>query len=299
MIPLALLAAAISAAPAESPEISTAVRAVVSDHRGDLGLAAERQLAALASAGDQSAAAVLSELLHSPRRAGGPDHQRACNYDEASVAYAQSLQNLATCYFKGHGRPRDLAKAREFYGRAADAGVVRARCALGNLLIHGNGGPADVPRGLALCRDAADGGEVEAQADYGDYLLTGQFMQKDAVEARRYLSLAAEKGQPNAAYHLGQIYWNGDGVEKDLNEAAKWWRVSHDGGRADAANKLGAVALRKISAELRASRPVPAALIADAKLWFGIAAEKDPNPDERRKASEAFRLISELESRSN
>lgn len=298
MLTSSLALVVLAASPSATVEVSPEVKALVAKHGTTFGPELEKGLETLRAQGDRTAAALLGEILMMPGRTGGPDYSRSCAYSEAAGRHASALHNLATCYFNGQGRPRDMAKARELYGRAAGMGFPKASCALGNMLISGTGGPPDVQRGLDLCREAADAGEPDAQTDFGGYLLTNKYISKNAVEARRYLSQAAEKGQPNAAFLLGQIYWNGDGVEKDLAAAAKWWKIAYEGGRADAARLLGAAALRQISSELKANRSVPAVVIGEAKQWFSIAAERDPNPDERRKASEAFKLIAELERRS-
>jgi uncharacterized protein len=291
-LPGIVLAVAATAHLSSDVEISPAVSAVIAKYERDFGLEAEQELEALRAGGDKTAAAALGELLMLPTRAGGPDFTRSCDYSEAAGRHASALHNLATCHFTGDGRPRNLTRARELYGQAVDLGFAKAACALGNMLIGGDGGPPEPDRGLDLCRRAADVGEPDAQTDYGGYLLTGQYLAKDAVAARRYLSLAAEEGHRNAAFLLGQIHWNGDGTNKDVAEAAKWWLVAYKGGRNDAARLLGRAALAPIIADLQAKRPIPIAGIEEAKHWFRIAAEKDPDPEQRRKAAE---MMSNLE----
>jgi TPR repeat protein len=237
----------------------------------------------LEAAGDRTASALLGEyhMVTSPQ-----DWTEACDHSERAGRHASALHNVATCYFLGNGRPRDLAKARIFYEHAADIGFAKAACALGNMLIAGQGGDADVARGLDLCRRAADAGEPDAQTDYGGYLLTGQHMPKDAVLARRYLEAAAAKHQRNAAFLVGQIYWNGDGIERDRTKAALWWTIAYEGGRIDAARQLGVEALSRIMSAVEAAQPVPEAAVRDAEHWLGIAAQKDPDPARRANANE-------------
>jgi TPR repeat protein len=194
------------------------------------------------------------------------------------------LHELATCLFRGEGRPRDLARARALYREAADRGFARAQCALGNMMIQGEGGPTDVAGGLALCRRAAEAGEPHAQTDFGNYLLMGQVMPKDAVEARRWYTLAARQGQANAAFVLGQIYWNGDGVAQDRGEAARWWRVAHEGGRPEAIYLLAREAMMRFAAGGRDN--VDPAAAEEALGWFTLAAERDPSPANRQDAVE-------------
>lgn len=267
-------------------EISPTVRALVTRYGKTFGPDAERDLERLSLNGDRTAAALLGELLQFQNRAGGQDFAKSCNYSEAAGRHASALHNLATCYFNGTGRPRDLKRARDLYGQAADMGFAKAACALGNMLTAGTGGPAEPQRGVELCKRAADTGLPDAQTDYAGYLLTNRFIAKDAVAARRYLSLAAAKGHPNASFLLGQIYWNGDGIEKNTKEAAKWWSIAYNGGRLDAARLLGVAMLAQILPDIQSKRPIRVSDLEQARAWFAIAVEKDPDPAERRKATE-------------
>lgn len=296
----ALLFAASIAAPLSSDvEISPAVQALANRYGKTFGTEAERELDVLASRGDRTAAALLGELLLFQNRTGVQDFARSCNYSEAAGRHASALHNLATCYFNGTGRPRDLNRARDLYGQAADMNFAKAACALGNMLTAGTGGPADPQRGVELCKRAADTGLPDAQTDYGGYLLTNRYIAKDAVAARRYLSLAAAQGQRNAAFLLGQIYWKGDGTDKNIAEAAKWWLVAYKGGRMDAAGLLGRAALAEILPGLQDKRSVRVGALKEAEHWFGIAAEKDPDPEQRRKAAEMLTHLKSISVRSN
>lgn len=295
----ALLIVAASNVPLSSDVgVSPAVQALAIKYGEAGGQQAEQELQTLLSKGDRTAAALLGELLMFQGRAGGRDFARSCAYSEAAGRHASALHNLATCYFKGEGRPRDLKRARDLYGQAADMGFAKAACALGNMLTAGTGGPADPQRGVELCKRAADTGLPDAQTDYGGYLLTNRYIAKDAVAARRYLSLAAAQGQRNAAFLLGQIYWKGDGTDKDIAEAAKWWLVAYKGGRMDAAGLLGRAALAEILPGLQDKRPVRVSALKEAEHWFGIAAEKDPDPEQRRKATEMLTHLKSISVRS-
>jgi uncharacterized protein len=285
-----------SAAPvlSEKVEVSPAVTALVQKHRSTPGPRLESELEALEKSGDASAAVLLGELLLMPNRAGGPDYRRSCDHSERGGQHPEGLHNLGTCYFKGSGRPVDLARARDLYRRAADQGYAKSACAYGNMLVGGLGGPADVARGIDLCRRAADAGVADAQTDYGGYLLTNQHVAKDAVQARRYLEPAAAKGHANAAFLLGQIYWNGDGVEKDLPQAAIWWITAYEGGRADAAFLIGNAAMKIVVEGALTKREAPTVAIDQARKWLAIAAREDPAEEKRQRAKEQMGLLEEL-----
>jgi uncharacterized protein len=275
-------------------EISPAVMALGQKYGKAPSLDLERDLEALEKGGDRTAAVMLGELLMRPDHPGGPDYVRSCDYMEKSGQHPEGLHNLATCYFKGNGRPIDPVKARQLYGQAADKGYAKSACAYGNMLVRGEGGPADVTRGLDLCLRAADFGDADAQTDYGGYLLTGRYMVKDVVAARRYLSLAADQGHPNAEFLLGQIYWNGDGVEKGIPQAAIWWIKAYDGGRRDAAFLIGNAAMRIVVDGAKAKHEAPTIAIEQARKWLGTASQEDPDAQKRARATELLRLLEEL-----
>jgi TPR repeat protein len=290
----ALLLSADAPALSMKVEISPAVMALGQKYGKAPSAQFERDLETLEKAGDRTAAVLLGELLMMPEHPGGPDYARSCDHSEAGGQHPEGLQNLATCYFKGSGRPQDLAKARELYRQAAEQGYAKAACAYGNMLIKGGGGPTNVASGLDLCRRAADAGVSDAQADYGGYLLTNQYLPKDAIKARHYLSLAAAQGQANAAFLLGQIYWNGDGVEKNVPQAAMSWITAYDGGRLDAAFLIGNAALSLVVDAARTKQPVRDVVIEQAKKWLGIATKTDPDPKKREHATEELTLLEEL-----
>lgn len=275
-------------------KITPAVQAVATKYGHSFGPQAEQELVALQAKGDKSAAALLGELLIFGNRRGGQDFARACDYSEAAGRHASALHNLATCYFNGSGRPRDLVKARDLYRQSADMGFAKAACALGNMLIAGTGGASSPAEGLGLCQGAADLGLADAQSDYGGYLLTGRHIPKNAVEARRYLSLAAAQGQRNAAFLLGQIYWNGDGIDKNGPEAAVWWIRAYEKGRTDAALLIGNAALSLIVEAAQTKQPVATSVIDQAKFWFDTAAREDPDPKKREKAKATRELLDQL-----
>src|SRR5688572_30339113 len=125
-----ILAAAAASAPLTAEELVTpAVKAVVDKYRGQVPPAAVTELEALLAAGDGSAGAFLAEWLMFADRKAERDWTRACDYSEKAGRHASALHNLATCYFLGNGRPRDLGKARMLYEQASDLGFAKAACA--------------------------------------------------------------------------------------------------------------------------------------------------------------------------
>lgn len=293
--PTAIAAALALAGVSEAQSPSPDVVAVVAEHRDGDHAAMERELTALAAAGDASAAELLGELLARPGRPGGADAERACTlFEQASATRVDSLHNLATCFFSGDGRATDHRRARALYAQAVERDSTQSLCALGNMLTGGLGGPRDVEKGLALCERGAAAGDADAQADYGIYFLAGQHVPKDTVEARKWLSLAAAQDHANAAFLLGQIYWNGDGVPKDNGEAARLWKIAYDGGRADAAMLIARESFVRMMADASSPRDVDPALLRQTLSWFELAAASDPGARKREETARMAATLNQL-----
>lgn len=215
--------------------------------------------------------------------------------DDARIGNDPALRHsLASCYYHGRGRERDLVRARALYVRAAEAGLPQAMCGLGNMMIQGEGGPRDAPGGLALCRRAAESGDAHAQTDLGGRLLRGEVVARDPVEARRWLTQAAERGHANAAFLLGQIFWNGDGVAKDNAQAARWWRVAVQGGRRDAAFLLGNEAFVRLARGPSRPEAVDRSALEEALRWYRNAVESDSAEAVRQEARSRITLLESL-----
>ncbi|HSX55738.1 MAG TPA: tetratricopeptide repeat protein, partial [Sphingomonas sp.] len=218
------------------------------------------------------------------------DPASACDWFERGAGKrGDATHNLALCYERGDGRPRDLARSRVLYQQAGTLGWVQAKCALGNLLILGQGGAVDAPRGVALCREAAETGNANAQADYGIFFLQGKIVPKDMAEARRWLTAAAEQKQANAAYLVAQIHWYGDGTPKDAAVAERWWRVAYDGGRKDAAIHVAQAISEQMPRE--GERITDLTRFPEWARWLRIAAAEDPDPAKRAKWKEAVESL--------
>lgn len=291
-----LLALLLAAAPADDPlALSPEVRETVAQRDS---LSPADFIAKIRMLGDRNDASAI-ELLGEIYAFGGfgvmPDQAKACDlFERAADRRGDAAHNLARCYETGQGgRAVDASKARQYYARGAGFGYAKSQCALGNLMVAGNGGPIDAAGGVELCRRGAEAGNADAQTDYGGYLLVGKVARRDPVEARRWLLEAAQQRQGNAAYLLAQIYWKGDGVVADRVVAARWWRVAHDAGRPDAALWLGREAFARSLGDNNGQKTVDRDILKEARSWFVIAAEKDPDGKLRAEATAAIGLIDE------
>lgn len=252
------------------------------------------RIQALADAGDLNAHNLLGEL-YSGLAGVERDRSRSCDHFRiARESGASAAHNYGQCLWEGAFGSRDFTEARVWYGRGADLGFLRAKCALGNMLVRAEGGEAEPERGVALCREAAEGGEPNAQADMGDHYGRGRGVPQDYAMARHWYGRAAAQNQRNAAFQRGVLDWNGLGGPIDLASASMWLKQAYAAGRKDAAALIGRSAL--IRAVPDAPRgPIDPTLLAEAKQWFAIAVIEDPDPEVRAESAVRLAQISGYE----
>ena len=125
----------------------------------------------------------------------------------AAQGLAPAQYRLGVLYERGLGVDRNLASARSWYERAADAGNVRAMHNLAVLLADGGGKP-------------------------------------DYTAAARWFRKAAEHGVRDSQYNLAILYARGMGGPQDLVQSYAWFSAAADQGDADAAKKRDDVASR-------------------------------------------------------
>jgi localization factor PodJL len=102
---------------------------------------------------------------------------------------------LAKLYEVGRpGVPRDLALARSWTLKAAQAGERTAMHNLGLYLMDGDGGPRDPAQAAVWFRKAADAGVVDAQFNLAVLYEAGRGTPKNLPEAYRWFSIAANAG---------------------------------------------------------------------------------------------------------
>lgn len=279
------MASPLAAAPERfyQPEFSSEARAVI--EAGDATSAEDKRAAleALARDGDVSALEILGEIHMFGLGTVPKDTARGCDYfEQVGTRRADSLHNLASCYWNGDGRTQDHAKARALYLQAAEAGWRMSFCAYGKMLVLGQGGAADPAEGVRLCRMTALLGDKDALTDYGTFLLTGKGVERDPVTARFMLERAAEQNQANAAFLLGQIHTKGDGTPASPAMAAEWFRKAYDNGRRDAAEQVArsylALGYTPLDSGELAIRPP---YLRQAISWYEKAMAAEPAGSER------------------
>ncbi len=156
-------------------------------------------------------------------------------------------------------------QAREFLGRAAEAGDIRAAHEYGLYLMN-EGDPGAAPAALDWLRLASEAGRVDAMMDYAEALGDWVHGPGDLASARSWYTRAANNGNGLAAVIAGSMYLDGEGGDIDAERG---------------------VALIQLGAELGE----PAAMGSMALLLFngasGLAAEPLQAADWARRGAEA------------
>jgi TPR repeat protein len=179
-------------------------------------------------------------------------HGEAMTWYEKAAAqeHAGAMHNIAMMYLDGVGSERNLAKAREWWTRAAELGYEKANECLKETEGYGHDGLLDglVKKANDGCRDAAwklashyyygtggvenkelsrhwveraaELGHVEAQAHLASMLRS----EGDYDTARKLFEKAAAAGSSRAEYGLGLIYWQGCGVPRNVSMAVRFLR---------------------------------------------------------------------------
>lgn len=112
-----------------------------------------------------------------------------------------ALFNLGQAYRLGHGVPQDERKARDYYGRAAKLGHVRAAEIYGIMLFQ----DGDRAEAMPYIEDAARRGNPSAEYLLGIQLFNGELVEKDWVRAYALLTLANAQQLRQAKPALAQM----------------------------------------------------------------------------------------------
>jgi TPR repeat protein len=187
---------------------------------------------------------------------------------------ATSMNMLGWIYHYGEGVEQDYAKAREWYGRAANKGRTRAMNGLGLLYLKGLGVPQDYNKAREWFEKAAAKGEVSGMFNLGllygytrDYAKAVEWYKRsidiyddaeamrnlgllyaspgvpqdyqDYAKAREWLEKAANKGEAGAMNDLASLYANGQGVEQDYGKALQWQEAYAAKAEANEIRRLG------------------------------------------------------------
>lgn len=171
------------------------------------------------------------------------------NYDKAFYYYELAanqkdpiaLNNLGSFYFNGIGTKRDIAKATEYFKKAAELGEDNAATNLA--FIYLTGGHKDLARStqaVKLFDFAAEKGNNIAKFMLGYAYLKGFTVQKDYYKAFSLIKAAADKGSllDEAQLTLGYMYVHGYGTVQNYANGITYFKAAMNQGNTDAYSLL-------------------------------------------------------------
>jgi TPR repeat protein len=161
---------------------------------------------------------------------GAPrDYARAREWFLKAAAFevAEAESFLGRLYANGYGVCQDFGEAAAWFEKAAAQDCRMSQSALGFLYAEGAGVPKDEAQAAAWFRRAAEVGEVFAQSSLGMMNAYGMGVPQDFAEAAKWFQRSADKGHAGAQAHLCLLYAHGLGVVQDYTEAARWYEKCH------------------------------------------------------------------------
>jgi TPR repeat protein len=183
--------------------------------------------------------------------------------------------------------PPELAEARTWYTKAAEAGNTNAMVGLGALLADWLD-PPELAEARTWLQKAAEAGNTNAMVGLGIFL-TDRLDPPELAEARTWYEKAADTGNTSAEYNLGMLC----ATQGDADGASRAW---HGVIEKDQENDLviaAALALAAVSAlqgELQAARQLLD--LASKRGWTSAATYAtalDPNEHARANACQRLR----------
>jgi len=115
---------------------------------------------------------------------------------EAEKFFSQALASF---------EEKDYAKAVELFTKAAELGLAKAMCNLGNCYYHGIGVANDDIKALECFGRASEQGDAFAIYNIGNMYLHGRTVEQDTAEAVKWFLKSAEKGNPEALKTMDQL----------------------------------------------------------------------------------------------
>ena len=145
----------------------------------------------------------------------------------ANAGLAEGVFNVGVCWETGMGSAADPAKAAEFFKRAADANLPQALFKMSVILDGGLGVERDQAASLAYLKRAADAKHPDAASIMGLVYLNGTNGEpKDGNKGLSMLKIAAEAGNVEAMKNIAVVYKDGIEVQASPLDALKWYIIA-------------------------------------------------------------------------
>jgi len=146
---------------------------------------------------------------------------------------------LGNCYIKGTGVPKDLAKAIEWYEKAAQAGELSGLNYLGVCYMQGIGVRKNEKKGVECFEKAAKAGDAYSLGNLGWCYDTGHYFYQEPAEGRGMVHERCERRRPELVVLDGQSVPERTRCSKDLARAVEWLEKAAGTNHIDAMVLLG------------------------------------------------------------
>jgi localization factor PodJL len=221
----------------------------------------------------RAAIALSGAAAPAPAVAVAPAAQPGDDGGDAAAAYLAAVSGLA------HKEPGALARLKTI----ADGGYAPAQVYLARLYESGQGGATvNLAEARRWTERAAEAGDPAAMHNLALFYFRGEGGPADAAAAGRWFKSAAQHGVVDSQYNLGLLYQSGSGVPKDLAQAYKWFSIAAIAGDAqaraaavDLGDKVPAARRSAVDGEVAVFMPQAGALTARA------AAQPSPTEAQR------------------
>jgi TPR repeat protein len=140
----------------------------------------------------------------------------------ALAGNASSQNNIGTLFRRGVGVTQDFELAIEWYKKAANQNLPRAQWNLGTLYLSDEMSQKDISQGIAWLKKSASQNYGPALRALGRCYLTGVGVPENPIESKKYFEKAIAFGNDHAIFDIAELYLKGRGVIKDLKIAAEY-----------------------------------------------------------------------------
>jgi hypothetical protein len=182
---------------------------------------------------------------------------------QAERGDSQAMFAMGGFYVEGLLVQRNFSTAREWYEKAAAAGLAEGVFNVGVCWETGMGSAADPEKAAGFFKRAADMNLPQALFKMSVILDGGLGVERDQTASLDYLKRAADARHPDAASIMGLVYLNGaNGEKKDGNKGLNMLKIAAEAGNVEAMKNIAVV--YKDGIEVQASP-------YDALKWYLIA----------------------------
>ncbi|TGQ69341.1 hypothetical protein EN829_029485 [Mesorhizobium sp. M00.F.Ca.ET.186.01.1.1] len=227
----------------------------------------KRWLRAAAEAGNRESQVDLANLVLGGPGASD-DGANVAGWFEATALSGDFIAafNLGLCFAEGVGVDKDQERAAQWMRRAAE-GVTQAQYMYARMLQDGRGVASDLAQARLWFKRAADAGMADAQAALAEMLLNGRGGEQSSPAAAYLFKQAAAAGHVGAMFAIAALYESGQGLSFDHKAAQKWFLAAAERGHGHAQLMLGRYLSKGIAGELN---PVAARIWLERAMAQGV-----------------------------